>query len=238
VQPTINPEQPSPRLLRVLSILVALAVPVLLALVSVRLVVTETYLWLEYNKPDFPPDPYGFSLADRLHYAPYAVQYLVGNAGIDTLGDLTGPDGRKLFNERELSHMVDVKTVTRVAFAVLGVTLILFALLSVALSASPEGRRALRRGLFSGGLLMLAILVSLLLAVLINWDAFFDQFHKLFFANGSWIFDYSDSLIRLFPVRFWQDAALTVGGLSGAGAILIMAGAWWWERRSAGCIWI
>jgi integral membrane protein (TIGR01906 family) len=233
MQPTIAPEKPSPRLLRALSILVALAVPVLLVLISVRLVATETYLWLEYNKPDFPPDPYGFTLADRLHYAPYAVQYLVGSAGIDFLGKLTDPDGRQLFDERELSHMVDVKTVTRAAFAVLGVTLILFALLNVALSASPEGRRALRQGLFSGGLLMLAILVSLLLAVLLDWDAFFTRFHELFFANGSWIFDYSDSLIRLFPVRFWQDAALTVGGLSGVGAILIMVGVWWWERRSA-----
>ena len=230
--PTIAPEKPSPRLLRLLSILVTLAVPVLLVLISVRLVMTETYLWLEYNKPDFPPDPYGLTLVDRLHYAPYAVQYLTGSAGIDYLRDLTDPDGRRLFNERELGHMLDVKTVTRVAFAVLGVTIILFTLLSVALSASPEGRRALRQGLFNGGLIMLAILASLLLALSLNWDAVFTQFHELFFASGSWVFEYSDALIRLFPVRFWQDAALTVGGLSGTGAILMMAGVWWWERRS------
>jgi integral membrane protein (TIGR01906 family) len=207
--------------------------PVLLVLIGARLVITETYLWLEYNKPDFPPDPYGLTLADRLHYAPYTVQYLSGNAGIDTLRDLTDPGGKRLFNERELSHMVDVKMVARAAFAVLAVTIILFTLLSVALSASPEGRRALRQGLFGGGLVTLAILMGLLLAVLLDWDSFFTQFHELFFASGSWVFEYSDTLIRLFPVRFWQDAALTVGGLSGAGAILVMAGTWWWERRSA-----
>jgi integral membrane protein (TIGR01906 family) len=233
VLPTSSPEKLSPRLLRLLSTLVTLAVPILLVLISVRLVMTETYLWLEYNKPDFPPDPFGLTLADRLHYAPYTVQYLTGSAGIDILRDLTDPEGNRLFNERELSHMLDVKMVTRVAFAVLGVTIILFTLLSVALSASSEGRRALRQGLFSGGLLMLAILVSLLLALFLNWDAAFTQFHELFFASGSWVFEYSDALIRLFPVRFWQDAALTVGGLSGAGAILVMAGVWWWERRSA-----
>jgi integral membrane protein (TIGR01906 family) len=219
--------------LRLLSILVTLAVPVLLVLISVRLVMTESYLWLEYNKPDFPPDPFGLTLADRLRYAPYTVQYLTGSAGIDTLRDLTDPEGNRLFSERELSHMVDVKMVARVAFAVLGVTIILFTLLSVALSASPEGHLALRQGLFSGGLLMLAILVSLLLALFLNWDAVFTQFHELFFASGSWVFEYSDALIRLFPVHFWQDAALTVGGLSGAGAVLMMAGVWWWERRSA-----
>src|SRR5438552_9539118 len=114
-------------LLRVLSLLVTLAVPVLLVLISIRLLTTETYLRLEYTKPDFPPDEYGFTVEDRLHYGPYAVQYLTNNAGIDYLGSLRFPDGTPFFNERELEHMVDVKKVMQAAFAVLGVTLFLFA---------------------------------------------------------------------------------------------------------------
>ena len=138
----------------ILSILVTLVVPVLLVLLCVRLVMTDTYLQLEYNKPDFPPDGYGFSLQDRLHYAPYALDYLLGSDGIDYLGKLTFPDGRPLYNPRELEHMVDVKNVFRGALAALGVALLLFALALAVLLRSPAGLRALRIGMFSGGLLV------------------------------------------------------------------------------------
>jgi len=124
-----------------------------------------------------------------------------------------------------------VKKVMQVAFAVLGFTMFLFAVLVAALTRSPDGRTALRQGLFGGGLFMLVILAGLVVYVLLQWDEFFTQFHELFFASGSWVFSYSDSLIRLYPVRFWQDAALTIGGLCGLGAILVVVGAWRWSRR-------
>ena len=222
----------SSRLLPWLSILVALLVPVVLVLTGVRLIMTETYLNIEYNKPDFPPDFYGFTLADRLHYAPYAVQYLVNGASIEYLGNLQFPDGGRFYNERELAHMVDVKKVTQAALLVWGVALALLILCVVLQASSAQGRRGLQLGLFSGGLLMLLILAGLLAFILLNWDSFFTDFHELFFANGTWVFEYSDSLIRLFPVRFWQDTALTLGGLSGLGAVLLMAGSWWSARRS------
>ncbi len=223
----------SPWLLRVLSVLVTLIIPILLVLISIRLLTTETYLRLEYTKPDFPPDTYGFTLTDRLHYGPYAVRYLTTNNEIGYLASVTFPDGTPLFNERELGHMVDVKRVMQAAFAALGLTVFLFGVLIVMLSRSSEGRNALRQGLFGGGLLMLVILFGLLLYVLLQWDQFFTRFHQLFFTGDSWLFQYSDSLIRLYPIRFWQDAALTIAALCALGGVLSMVGAWWWSKRAA-----
>jgi integral membrane protein (TIGR01906 family) len=223
----------SARLRRLNSILITLLVPVVIVLGSARLLVTETYLRLEYAKPDFPPDPYGFTAADRLHYAPFAVNYLLNGEGIDYLRALTLPDGSPLYEERELRHMVDVQKVVQWAWAVLAGCAILCAALTGLLARSPDGRYALRRGLFGGGLLMLAILGALLIYMLLDWDRVFTTFHSLFFAQGSWQFYYTDSLIRLFPIRFWQDAALTVGGMSASGAILIMVFCRWWARRAA-----
>ncbi|MEP7290029.1 MAG: TIGR01906 family membrane protein [Chloroflexota bacterium] len=216
-----------------LSILITLMIPVLLVLISVRLVMTETYLNLEYNKPDFPPDSYGFSLADRLYYAPFAVQYLLGSANISYLGNLKFATGETLYTQRELQHMVDVKNVFQAALGVLEILLVLLIVMLIVMLRRPDGHDAVRRGLFSGGLLTLVILVGLVLFVLINWDTFFTDFHDLFFAEGTWVFDYSDSLIRLFPIRFWQDAVLTIGGMSTVGAVLIMVGCWWWARRES-----
>lgn len=221
-----------PLVLNLLSIVLTLAVPVLLVLVVVRLMISPTYLSLEYYKPDFPPDDYGFTLADRLHYGPFALNYLINNANISYLRDLTFPDGRPFYNGRELQHMIDVQRVTQIAFTVLFVVAVFVALIGFVLSRSREGRAALRRGLFSGGLLTLTLIAGLGIFVLVNWETFFTQFHELFFANGTWTFEYSDSLIRLYPVRFWQDTALTIGGLTAFGALLIMAGCWWWARRS------
>jgi Protein of unknown function (DUF1461). len=45
----------------------------------------------------------------------------------------------------------------------------------------------------------------------ISFWQFFTVFHELFFSGNSWLFLYSDTLIRLFPMQFWQDAFLFAG---------------------------
>jgi uncharacterized membrane protein len=57
------------------------------------------------------------------------------------------------------------------------------------------------------------------------FDVFFTWFHGLFFEGDSWLFLFSDTLIRLFPIRFWEDAFLLAavialgGGLALAGSV-------------------
>ncbi|MHB8629435.1 MAG: TIGR01906 family membrane protein [Aggregatilineales bacterium] len=215
------------------AIVVTLAVPVCLTLVSIRLLMTNTYLSIEFHKPDFPPDDYGFTLDDRLHYGVYAVDYLTNSADISYLGNLTFPNGQSFFNSRELQHMADVKRVTQTALTAGWAVVAVLALLSLLMGRSAAGRAALRSGLFRGAALTLGLLVALAAGVLLAWDTFFTRFHELFFANGTWQFEYSDSLIRLYPERFWQDAALTIGGLSAIGALAILIGCTLWARRAA-----
>jgi len=57
------------------------------------------------------------------------------------------------------------------------------------------------------------LIVLGLVAVATSFDWLFTQFHHLFFEGNSWLFLYSDTLIRLYPERFWVDAfALMFGG--------------------------
>src|SRR6266540_3921123 len=98
-----------------LSWLVTILIPLVLIGLAIRVLLSPIFYKIEYNMPYFPPDDYGFTQADRLKWAPYAVNYLVNNADISYLGDLKFDDGRPLFNERELSHMSDVKRVTQAA---------------------------------------------------------------------------------------------------------------------------
>jgi uncharacterized membrane protein len=53
----------------------------------------------------------------------------------------------------------------------------------------------------------------------------FVGFHQVFFDAGTWTFAYSDTLIRLFPERFWQVAFGAVALGTGAMAGLLWAAA-------------
>src|SRR4030067_1384188 len=71
-----------------------------------------------------------------------------------------------------------------------------------------------RLGLVRGGWLTVIFVGSVVLFVLVGFGVFFVYFHEVFFNPGTWIFEYSDTLIRLFPERFWRDAFLVIGGVS------------------------
>jgi len=197
-----------------LSWLVAILIPIALLGLGLRALLTPVFLQIEYNMPYFPPDQYGFTREDRLKWAPYAVDYLVNSADISYLGDLQFDDGTPLYNERELSHMADVKRVTQGALNVWYISLAL--LVAFGGWSWREGTlQVYRQGLRRGGWLMVSLAgligVIAVVGILINpsiFYSFFAGFHAIFFEGDSWLFLFSDTLIRLFPIRFWQDAFL------------------------------
>ncbi|HSO12543.1 MAG TPA: DUF1461 domain-containing protein, partial [Anaerolineales bacterium] len=206
---------------KILSWLVAILVPLALIGLGLRVLLTPTFLQVEYNMPYFPPDEYGFTKQDRLKWAPYAVNYLTNNADISYLGDLTFEDGSPLYSERELSHMVDVKVVTQDALRVWYVSMAFLLLLGVwgwfghFVSAQYDWWESYRLGLMRGGWLMVGLAVTIAIIAIVGividpniFFSFFAGFHTLFFEGDSWLFLFSDTLIRLFPIRFWQDAFL------------------------------
>lgn len=210
---------------------ITIALPIILTLISVRVVMTPAFIKFEYNRPGFPEDVYGFTREERLHYAPLALDYLLTGAGIDYLGDLTFNDGYPLFNERELRHMVDVKVVVRAAFTGLMVLFLGLVAVGYSLWRGEQTRVEFWQGLFNGAVLTISIIIFIIVFALTAWDAFFTSFHTLFFEQDTWRFAYSDMLIRLFPEQFWFDAALTIGTLTALGAVGILLVAW--KRRIA-----
>lgn len=202
------------KLFPTLSVLVSLLTPLALIGLALRVLLTPFFLTIEYNLPYFPPDEFGFTKADRLHWAPFALAYLITDADISYLSDLKFEDGSPLYGERELKHMEDVQNIVQGALRVWYVTL---AILGVIAIAAWRGRwlplylNGLRRGgwWMAGFALALGLIVGVGIAFSpdLFW-VFFTLFHSLFFEGDSWLFAYSDTLIRLFPLRFWQDAFL------------------------------
>ena len=216
--------------LTILSSVVAVLVPIALIGLGLRLLLSPLFLQIEYNMPYFPPDEYGFTKEDRLKWAPYALDYLTNNEDISYLGDLEFEDGSPLYSERELSHMDDVRLVTQGALRVWYVSLALLLLLGV-LAWFGDWWQEYLLGLRRGGWLMVGLAVTIglivVVGILINPDVFwnfFAGFHSLFFEGDSWLFLYSDTLIRLFPIRFWQDAFLLAAVIALGGGIALALG--------------
>lgn len=201
---------------------VALLTPLVLLLTALRLLLLPVFVELEYRTPGFPEDPYGFTQTDRLHWAPIALEYLLNDAGLEFLGDLRFEDGEPVYNDRELAHMLDVKVLVQLALRVwAGLLLVLFGL---GLWAWRTEALPLFVGfLAGGGRLTVLLMLALLLYLALNFNQLFVDFHSLFFEGDSWLFAYSDTLIRLFPIRFWRDSFLVLGALT-----LVGAGGLWW----------
>lgn len=214
---------------RVMQVLLAVCFPVILLVLAVRAVASPLFLWVEYNRPGFPGDGYGFSSDDRMTYGSYAVDYLSNWAGPRYLGELVNRSGDKLFGDGEVSHMADVKLVILSAFGA-GAVLILLSLIAVIYlrRRSPGG---VRRGLFAGSIVTLVIIISLGVLAALGWEQFFAQFHSVFFASGTWTFSLQDTLIRLFPGQFWVDGGIVVAGLVLIASLVTLILTWPTRKR-------
>ncbi|WP_461174337.1 TIGR01906 family membrane protein [Arthrobacter sp. Z1-9] len=214
---------------RVMQVLLALFFPLILLILAVRAVTSPLFLWVEYNRPGFPGDGYGFSTDDRMTYGSYAVDYLSNWAGPRYLGDLVHRSGDKLFKDGEVSHMADVKLVILSTFGA-GVLLILVSIIAV-LYLRKRSRGGVRRGLFAGSIITLVLILGLGSLAVLGWQQFFTEFHRIFFADGSWTFSLDDTLIRLFPGQFWIDAGMVIAGLVLLTALVTLILTWPTRRR-------
>jgi integral membrane protein (TIGR01906 family) len=194
--------------------LVVIAMPFLLGLGGIRALIgwnNPTYPEWEYAR--IPPDQFGFTPEERLELAQATLAYIQrpepAQQVIYLLEELRLPGtDRPLYNESEISHMLDVKRVADgiqrivwlAGFVVFGGLLLLL--------IRPESRLLGYKAIFHGGLLTTIILLAIGAFIALAWNTFFVQFHELLFPPGTWTFSYSDSLIRLFPEQFWFDAGI------------------------------
>jgi integral membrane protein (TIGR01906 family) len=174
---------------------------------------TPLFAQIEYRLPGFPEDPFGFTLEDRIRWSEPSIEYLVNSEGIDYLESLRFENGDPIFNSSELSHMEDVKAVVtgmRIALAAFMVVLLIVTVINI----KKGNRKLILRAYNIGGWGILGLIGVILILLVISFNQLFTWFHQIFFESGTWRFYTSDTLIRLFPMRFWRDAFIFVGGLS------------------------
>ncbi|MDR0350785.1 MAG: DUF1461 domain-containing protein [Coriobacteriales bacterium] len=113
-----------------------------------------------------------------------------------------GDDERVAFPPDVVGHMEDVRSVltgTQIALVLLTILL----LVSGVYAWRRAGRRLVGSGLFVGALA--AVATTLLLGAIgaLNFNALFTTMHRLFFAEGTWLFSEDSLLICAYPLGFW-----------------------------------
>ena len=88
--------------------------------------------------------------------------------------------------------------------------------------------------IMGGGIATTILLLAIALFILLGWSVFFVQFHELLFPPGTWTFAYSDSLIRLFPEKFWFDLGVIMSLLPLAAGIVVAGLGYFLSKSAAG----
>lgn len=210
----------SPVAARIMQVVLAILAPITILIGIIRLIASPVFLWFEYHRPGFPADQYGMDTEQRITYGSYGLDYLFNFAPPSYLGELTFANGNPVFAQAEVGHMADVKQVMLSTMVAGLVGAVICLVLIIMLYRMRKG--AIARSLFAGAVWFTVAMIVLAVVAAFGWQAFFAGFHQLFFADGTWTFAMTDTLIRLYPGQFWIDAAAGVGGLTLVVMVVIM----------------
>ncbi len=211
--------------------IIILATILVLVVMPVRVMMQPWIIQFEYNRPGFPPDLFGMDRVERERLALAGVESISGPRGMDALRQARFDDGTPAFTGREISHMDDVRRVTGGLYTAQGVALILLVVAAVWFYRDPRTRPVVAAALRTGAQVTGLAVVGVGIFMMVAWNVFFTAFHRIFFAGDSWLFSYSDTLIRLYPVQFWIDVAVMMCVAIIGESLVVGAVAWGWQAR-------
>ena len=194
--------------------------PVLLITSTICLEVNELSLYeYGFDKYEISQDT-GIDRIQLRNVAQHLIDYFNLRADTVQIAVVKGDEEFNLFNEREVIHLEDVRSLIQLDYWVQRGAFLLIVICALALFFGLKvGWRMLVRGLFWGSFITMGLMVALALWALFGFERLFTLFHLVSFTNEYWILDPArDYLIRLFPGGFFYDAALF-----GFGAIILEA---------------
>ncbi len=119
-----------------------------------------------------------------------------------------------LFNEQEIAHMEDVKTLMRAVFRLNEISLafVILYIGGVVLWSRERSLRRLAKESLAGIGVGFALLAGVGVFAVTGFDAFWTKFHEIAFQNDLWQLNPdTDRLIQMFPEEFWQEATYLLG---------------------------
>jgi integral membrane protein (TIGR01906 family) len=142
-----------------------------------------------------------------------------------------------LYNQKELTHLQDVRGLVEMLYTLQWVTLGLLALAAVLLIYLDRRSRSggAAGALLWGGVTTLSLAGIFTLWAVFGFNSFFILFHQLSFTNELWLLDPArDYLIMLFPGEFfYRLTVLAFCGVVGAAVVFVLLGNYLRRRGKA-----
>jgi integral membrane protein (TIGR01906 family) len=133
-----------------------------------------------------------------------------------------------LFNQREVTHLKDVKGLIQLAYRLQLASLayiVVYIVINFVLRRGAFWRGLARRLIWGSGA-TIALLAILGLWAVIDFDSLFLLFHLVSFSNELWQLSPGDKMLLMFPQGFFNDSALFVAAAAIGEAIIIGGIAW------------
>ncbi len=201
-------------------IFLLLTSPVWIIGLSARAVFNDWFIELEYSKKDFPKDKYGLNDEYRKKLAKVGLRAVLSKEGLKEFEKAKLPNGRKAFRKKEVKHMEDVNKLLSFIFPV-SYTLFFFWIIGVFYLEEYRKKLLIGSGLFTIFLILITGIFTFT-----NYNKAFEIFHNYVFDTTSWKFKSYDTLLRVYPMKFWFDGTVAVTVISFIlSLILIITGA-------------
>lgn len=210
---------------RTAGIITAFCLMIILFITSVEAVVywTPGYFEKEYAKYNVLDSLPSMTMDDLLHVTDEMMDYLRGDRDDLHVTTTMGGEQREFFNEREIAHMEDVRSLFLKALSIRRVCLVLGAGLLILMAATKARMgRVLPPFLCMGTGLFFALITVLGLIISTDFTKYFIMFHHIFFTNDLWILDpATDMLINIVPEGFFMDTAARIALLFGSLSLIL-----------------
>jgi integral membrane protein (TIGR01906 family) len=205
-------------------VLFIVAIPLALISTNVRYLANEgrvyTYAFDQYDAPAKT----GIARSELVRASAELRDYFNNDAELFYTRVRQGDREVPLFNEREITHLHDVKQLFGWVFHIqeIAFVYILAYVAGVFIWARERSLRALSLHALIGGVLTIAIILLLGAFAVSGFERAFERFHMIAFSNDMWRFDpRTDHLIQMFPQEFWYDVTMITGLLTLVEAALV-----------------
>jgi integral membrane protein (TIGR01906 family) len=189
----------------IFKLLFVVSLPLVLVLTNLYFFVSPSFVESQYARLGVPRVDH-LSEEETFNAMRTVLDYLRDRQSVEALENLKRGQ-QALFNQREISHLVDVRNLMSRFFAVQKLASLIMGVSILVILAEKRARKRLAHYLlWSSGATLVVIGLLLLLAYL-AFDWVFTQFHLIFFEAGTWLFNPSDPIIQLFFPTFWMNTA-------------------------------
>lgn len=197
------------KLIKIVAVLLGVLVPVIIFISGIEAAVFDKAFYMDQMRKNQVTENTGIYPPDMDLVVGEIISYLKGDRQDFDIKARLAPENAKnvvdqvsIFNDKEITHMDDVRDLLLFFLGLRDATLIL-ALIAF-LMLLKYNNKAIIKALFYGSAIFMVILLIVGASFIFSFNDTFILFHQLFFANDLWIMDPStDRLIWIVPEPFF-----------------------------------